>query len=905
MVETFERTTLWSHLAYREHDPDEKEREWLRSAFLNMRSAVQPLAGEIARSMPDFTDHSAEHVDALWEMADLVIGEDYPLTPAEVFVLGCAFLMHDVGMGLVAYPGGLEEIKQESSFADSLVSIREANPALSEERAVQMALTQYLRRHHAKQASNLMSQEFHHAGTSFHLLQDPRLRQQFGHQIGKIAESHWYDVAELPTRLRRPFGAMYLPPAWTVDPVKLAAILRLADACHLDQRRAPLFLHAFRKPVGSSEDHWLFQSRMAKPIPRDDRLEYTSSVPFTIDESSAWWVAYDSLNMVDAELRGVDALCADLQLPRMRARSVAGVEDPARFARFVETANWTPIDASLRVSKVPDLIQRLGGRTLYGDEPMVALRELISNAADAVRARRVQFENTGLRVEVRLIHVGEDWHLTVVDNGLGMSASQMVRFLTDFGNSQWSSQERLEEFPGLASKGFKATGRYGIGFFSAFMVADKVRVRSLAVKAASSETHILEFHDGLRSRPLIRQAASDEELSQPGTEVSLVLRDAPLSADGLFQQMVSRLTVWELLEVVLCEMCFLLDVDLFVSDESGDLHKIVSGNEWKTLSPSELYHRLYLRPSQRNNWWERAMYAAFEPAFIANLEDIYDDEGDIVGRAVLAAGLDELVANDQWWWPSPRAHVYVGGMKTDYILNVLGVLVGVPKKADRSQAFPIAGPDKLKAWAASQAERCGAGEYATPTTRYEAGQLAMSLGVVAQDLPCAFARGGLLSPQELEDWIRPLQEVYLIPRYEVLVYHDDKQGTVVADSTKYRVLDLPPECLVVDQWTGWLYPDEVLKEPRDERFLPKHAVAPDDWDPAEYWYHRRGSVKLVLEAAASAWGLDIVELGLGTEALAHTEHEDSRLILACRDGGEVRIEAARISRRGGGRFGRT
>lgn len=62
---------------------------------------------------------------------------------------------------------------------------------------------------------------------------------------------------------------------------------------------------------------------------------------------------------------------------------------------------------------------------------------------------------------------------------------------------------------------------------------------------------------------------------------------------------------------------------------------------------------------------------------------------------------------------------------------------------------------------------------------------------------------------------------------------------------------------------------------------------------------------MVLEAAASAWGLDIVELGLGTEALAHTEHEDSRLILACRDGGEVRIEAARISRRGGGRFGRT
>lgn len=863
-----------------------------------MRAAVIPLAAEISRSTPEFTDHSIEHIDGLWEAGSLIAGEDYPMTPAEVYVLGCAFLLHDLGMGVAAYPDGIEEIEASLQYTDSVAMIRESTPALSDEQIRKIALSQFLRRRHAKQAATLAELKFTSGGREFRLLEDTRLSVQFGRLIGLVAESHWYDIEDLQERLGRRLGASGpLPNTWTVDPIKVALLLRLADASHLDSTRAPLFLHTYRRPTGASEDHWLFQERMAKPFLVEDRLQYTSTSPFAVSESAAWWVAHDSLRIVDEELRRADALCADLGIPRMRARAVAGVDSPARFSQYVQTEDWTPIDASLRVTKVRDVIQRLGGRTLYGDEPLVALRELISNAADAVRARRVQFGDCGLGVEVEIRNDDDEWTLSVRDNGLGMSASQMVRFLTDFGNSQWLSQDRLEEFPGLVTKGFRATGRYGIGFFSVFMISDKVTVRSVPVKGGPRDTYILEFINGLRSRPLLRKAAENEQLNGAGTEVHVVLQHPPLSSDGLFQQSVSRLTTWELLEVVLCEMCFLLDVDLSMSTADGERLTVVKGNEWKSMDPKDLYERLYLRPSRRNDWWVRGMYVAFEPAFVANLENIYDDQGDIVGRAVLAAGLDELVASDQWWWPSPEAHIYVGGIKTDHLRNMLGVLVGEPRKADRSSAFPVATPERMKAWATSQAAKSAQAVYATPTTRYEAGQLAMSLGVLADDLPCAFVRGGLLNPQQLEDWISPLDEVYLINRYSVNVYHDDRLGTVVADSQKYRILDLPRECLIVDGWPGWVYPDEVMKEPCDERFLPKQTVAPDDWDPSDFWYTRRGSAKLVLEAASRAWNEEVVDLGLRTEALFQTEYEDNRLPLRCRDGGEVRIEATRIYRR--------
>ncbi len=73
---SYENTNLWANtLAQRpegDRDPDEGARERLRTAFLNLRERARLLAAEIPRDLPNFTVHDISHLDALWEMAELV-----------------------------------------------------------------------------------------------------------------------------------------------------------------------------------------------------------------------------------------------------------------------------------------------------------------------------------------------------------------------------------------------------------------------------------------------------------------------------------------------------------------------------------------------------------------------------------------------------------------------------------------------------------------------------------------------------------------------------------------------------------------------------------------------------------------------------------------------------------------
>src|SRR5215470_16141819 len=161
MLHAFEQTSLWRRtLASVPDDPWAAPREALRAAYLQFRSTVEPLAGEIALSMPMFTDHSIAHIDALWDTASIICGEEFPLNPAEAFVLGGAFLLHDLGMGLAAFPGGLSDIESDPMFPGLLAGTKDrlerAEPAADksfvEKVAHEHAVVELLRRRHAEQA---------------------------------------------------------------------------------------------------------------------------------------------------------------------------------------------------------------------------------------------------------------------------------------------------------------------------------------------------------------------------------------------------------------------------------------------------------------------------------------------------------------------------------------------------------------------------------------------------------------------------------------------------------------------------------------------------------------------------------------------------------------------------------
>src|SRR6202020_1786567 len=115
------------------------------------------------------------------------------------------------------------------------------------------------------------------------------------------------------------------------------------------------------------------------------------------------------------------------------ARRVKGAGSPEMLSRTVQTRGWRPVDARLQVSDVPRIGENLGGSKLYGNDPTVALRELIQNAADAVQARR-RFEKRAAdwgQITVSLLKRDEEFWLSVEDTGIGMSEQILTGPLLD------------------------------------------------------------------------------------------------------------------------------------------------------------------------------------------------------------------------------------------------------------------------------------------------------------------------------------------------------------------------------------------------------------------------------------------------------------------------------------------
>jgi molecular chaperone HtpG len=127
--------------------------------------------------------------------------------------------------------------------------------------------------------------------------------------------------------------------------------------------------------------------------------------------------------------------------------------------------------------------------SVYSDKE-VFLRELISNAADACEKLRYEAiahpellgDDPALRITVQIDP--DKKSLTVEDNGIGMSREELVQGLGTIAHSGTKAfMDRLEAAQGSDSASL--IGQFGVGFYSAFMVADRVEVFSR--RAASEE----------------------------------------------------------------------------------------------------------------------------------------------------------------------------------------------------------------------------------------------------------------------------------------------------------------------------------------------------------------------------------------------------------------------------------
>ena len=421
-----------------------------------VRQRAGQIVGRIPSALSGLTVHDVSHLDALWDVAEAIAGDEFPLNPVEAYVFGCAILLHDAGLCFEAFSGGLPAVRKTVQWRDAR---RRLTSSEHSEHADRDADFEALRSLHAAQAVSLGKAGWQDEdGSTAYMIDDSELREHYGSLIGQIAASHNWDIEHLASEFEetRP-PAPFFARDWAVDPLKVACLLRVADAGHIDGRRAPSFLLKLLQMNSLSRDHWVAQNHLGRLMfsKQDPTILIVSSTnPFTRAEAQAWWVAFDAIVLLEREIKDCNDLLTNapgFPRPRLARARVAGAGRARETAKYVRTVGWTPTDSNVHVSDVAALVSSLGGENLYGkdvDRLEIALRELVQNAADAIVARRaIDRSYDRGQLTVRLIdEPGEPHILQVDDNGTGMSQRTMTKDMLDFGKNFWASERAGQEF---------------------------------------------------------------------------------------------------------------------------------------------------------------------------------------------------------------------------------------------------------------------------------------------------------------------------------------------------------------------------------------------------------------------------------------------------------------------------
>lgn len=157
---------------------------------------------------------------------------------------------------------------------------------------------------------------------------------------------------------------------------------------------------------------------------------------------------------------------------------------------------------------------------LYSDHD-IFVREVVSNACDAVtKLRKLSLigeyeENADLQYRIDVIASPTDKTLTFIDNGIGMTAEEVNEYINQIAFS--GATDFLEKYKDKASDD-QIIGHFGLGFYSTFMVADKVTINTLSYQE-DAEPVFWECDGGTD----YTMSTGDREIH--GTEITLYLNE--------------------------------------------------------------------------------------------------------------------------------------------------------------------------------------------------------------------------------------------------------------------------------------------------------------------------------------------------------------------------------------------
>ena len=202
---------------------------------------------------------------------------------------------------------------------------------------------------------------------------------------------------------------------------------------------------------------------------------------------------------------------------------------------------------------------------LYSDHD-IFVREMISNGCDAItklRKLEVMGDYTfpeGYKPDVNVIVDPDQKTLKFIDNGIGMTADEVEEYITQIAFS--GATEFLEKYKDKTTDD-QMIGHFGLGFYSAFMVADEVHIDTLSYKEGSTPVHWT--CDGGTEYEM-----ADGNKTEPGTEITLFLNEESLEFANEYR-----------MREVIEKYCSFMPVNIYLSKANAE-------QEYETIDEADL-----------------------------------------------------------------------------------------------------------------------------------------------------------------------------------------------------------------------------------------------------------------------------------------------------------------------------
>ncbi len=216
---------------------------------------------------------------------------------------------------------------------------------------------------------------------------------------------------------------------------------------------------------------------------------------------------------------------------------------------------------------------------LYSDHD-IFVRELISNGCDAITKLKkldmmgeysIPDDN---KFAIKVIASAKNKTLTFIDNGLGMTADEVEEYINQIAFS--GATDFLEKYKDKANED-QIIGHFGLGFYSAFMVADEVEINTLSYKEGAKAVHWI--CDGGTEYEM-----EDGDKTTVGTEIILHLNEDCLEFANEYR-----------LQEVIEKYCSFMPTEIFL--ENADEQKTENIEESELLDTDEVIEK-YTEPAK-------------------------------------------------------------------------------------------------------------------------------------------------------------------------------------------------------------------------------------------------------------------------------------------------------------------